>query len=123
MSLPIIQMLYYLTFCVNTHLSCYLPYLNFFKQNLKIPSFWKHSLIQLILMSGDFNNPSNYRIIYITCSLSIEMMFNNHFNTLKIIIFRQTTNMVSDRQSFISYHLFLVLKNVSLVNGIITLYL
>ena len=59
------------------------------------PSSWKHSLVQPIPKSGDRSNPSNYRPISITCTISkvFEMILNKHF--LKHL---ENNSLLSDHQ-------------------------
>ena len=59
------------------------------------PKSWKHSLVQPIPKSGDRSNPSNYRPISITCTISkvFETILNDHF--LKHL---ENNSLLSDHQ-------------------------
>jgi len=59
------------------------------------PSSWKHALVQPIPKKGDRSNPSNYRPIALTSSISkvFESLLNNHF--LKHL---ETHSLLSDHQ-------------------------
>ena len=59
------------------------------------PSSWKHALVQPIQKKGDQSNPSNYRPIALTSSLSkiFETILNSHF-----LRYLERLSLLSDHQ-------------------------
>ena len=64
-------------------------------KTMTFPKSWKHSLVQPIPKSGYRSNPSNYRPISITCTISkvFEIILNDHF--LKHL---ENNSLLSDHQ-------------------------
>ena len=81
---------------------CCMSYLVFSVNSQNKSSFlpWKHLLVQLIPKNDDHSNPSNYRPISITWSLSkvFEVLLNDHF--LKYL---KNNSLLSDQQCGFGY--------------------